>query len=117
MRNIMKTKKDLKNEYKQYKPTMGVFKIENKANGKMLLESSTNITAIWNRYKMELKMGSCKNKSLQDDWKEFGEDNFVFEIISEIEHKDDADLNYNKELKVLKEMVEAELNIESDLLY
>ena len=113
----MKTRKELKDEYLAAKPKMGVFKIENKTNGKMLLETSTNIPSLWNRYQMELKMGSCRNKALQTDWKEYGADNFVFEIISEMEHKDEADIDYKKELDLLKQMVIDELNINQENLY
>lgn len=113
----MKTRKELKEEYRQSKPTMGVFKIENKTNGKLLIEASTNIPSLWNRYQMELKMGSCRNKALQADWKELGADNFVFEILSEMEHKDEADLDYKKELELLKQMVIEELNVNKEDLY
>lgn len=113
----MKTRKELKEEYRQSKPTMGVFKIENKTNGKLLIEASTNIPSLWNRYRMELKMGSCRNIALQDDWKEYGADNFVFEILSEMEHKDEADLDYNKELEILKDMVVDELKLDPGKKY
>lgn len=44
----MKTNKEFKKEYKQQKPTMGVFQVENKVNGKVLIEGSTDIPAKWN---------------------------------------------------------------------
>lgn len=113
----MKTRKELKDEYLASKPTMGVFKIENQKTGKLLIEASTNIPSLWNRYQMELKTGTCRNKALQADWKEHGADNFVFEILSEIEHKDEADIDYKKELDLLKQMVVDELNINQENLY
>lgn len=113
----MKNRKELQDEYRQLKPKMGVFKIQNKANGKLLVEGSTNIPSLWNRYKFDLKLGSCLNKALQADWKEFGADNFVFEILSEMEHKDDADTDYKKELELLKQMVIDELKINQEDIY
>lgn len=103
----MKTKKEFKNEYKQMKLPIGVFQIKNISNGKILVEGSTNMEAKWNRHRMELKFGNHRNKSLQKDWNQFGETQFVFEILSEIEHKED--LNFREEVKTLEEMILEEL--------
>ena len=78
----MKTKKELKQAYKQLKPKMGVFQIKNTVNNKVLIESSTNISAKWNRHQTELRFGSHKNKALQKDWNQFEATSFVFEILS-----------------------------------
>ncbi len=80
----MKTKKELKNEYKQMKSPMGVFRIRNIVNGKILIDSSTNMNSKWNRHKTELRFGTHRNSELQKDWKQFGEENFIFEIVSEL---------------------------------
>lgn len=113
----MKTNKDLKNEYKQKKSPMGVFQIKNIVNNKVFIDNSTDMMAKWNRHKVELKFGSHRNKSLQKDWNEYGEDNFVFEILSELKHKNKENVNYQAELKVLEEMVIDELNIKEELIY
>jgi len=52
---------------------------------------------------MELKFGSYKNKELQKEWKLFGEDKFVFEVLSELKHKEE-EANYKEELKILEEL-------------
>ncbi len=48
-----------------------------------------------NRYRFELQMGSCKIKSLQEEWKTFGGEVFTFETLELIdtktEEKDIAD--------------------------
>ena len=100
----MKTNKQLKEEYKYKKFKMGVFQIRNMINGKIFIGSSLNLDAIWNRHQTELKFGGHRNEVLQKEWKEFGEDNFKFEILSEIEQKDDDKADYNKEVKELEEM-------------
>lgn len=109
----MKTKKELKEEYKQLEFPMGVFQIKNKINNKVLIDNSIDMESKWRRHKMELKFGSHRNKNLQQDWKEYGEENFVFEVLSELKKSDDESVNYNKELKHLQEMVIEELNIEN----
>ena len=105
----MKTRKELTEEYKQTKFRMGVFQIRNMVNGKIFMESSINLDAIWNRHRLELDFGGHRNKSLQKDWKEFGEYNFKFEILSEIEHREGVAVDYKKELILLEKMYLEEL--------
>jgi group I intron endonuclease len=105
----MANNKHLKDEYKQMKFKVGVFQIRNKVNEKIFVGSSINLDAIWNRIKVELKFGGHRNLLLQQEWKEFGEDNFLFEILSEIEQKDGDKVDYNKETKKLEEMFIEEL--------
>jgi hypothetical protein len=100
----MKTKKELKEEYKQMKFRMGVFQIRNTINNKIFIESSTDLVAIWNRQRFQLNFGNHHNTALQADWKEFGEDNFKYEILGEIEENERETVNYNKEVKVLERL-------------
>jgi hypothetical protein len=100
----MKTNKELKEEYKQMKFPMGVFQIRNLVNGKIFIDSSTNMNAKWNRQKVQLGFGNNWITELQNDWKKFGEENFVFEVISELEEIDGEDNDYKSELAVLEEM-------------
>lgn len=101
--------KALKEQYSQRKFRIGVFQIRNTVNGKIFLGSSLNLEAIWNRNRMELNLGSHRNEALQEEWKVFGEDKFVFEILSEIKQKDNEQLDYNSEAKKLEEMFMEEL--------
>ncbi len=105
----MKTRKELTEEYKQLKFKMGVFQIRNMVNGKVFVESSINLDAIWNRHQAQLDFGSHPSKGLQKDWKELGKENFSFEILSEIEHRDGVNVDYKKELKLLENMYLEEL--------
>ena len=105
----MKTRKELTEEYKQLKFKMGVFQIRNVTNGKVFVESSLNLDAIWNRHRAQLNFGSHPSATLQEDWKTLGEAHFVFEILSEIEHREGLNVDYNKELKLLEKMYLEEL--------
>lgn len=100
----MKTKKELKEEYKEIKFKIGVFQIQNSINKKIYIESSNDLISIWKRHKFQLNCGNHPNTELQKDWKEFGEDNFSFEILSEIKHNDNQNKYDAKELKLLEEM-------------
>ena len=101
----MKTRKELKEEYKQMKFKMGVFQIKNNVNGKIFIGSSLDLIAIWHAQKLQLDIGIHPNSELQKDWKEFGAENFSYEIIEEIKQSDDKPIDYAKEIKVLEEMI------------
>ncbi|MFT3681526.1 MAG: GIY-YIG nuclease family protein [Ferruginibacter sp.] len=105
----MKSNKDLKDEYKLLKPKIGVFQVRNTVNGKIFIDSSVNLDKIWNRHRVELNFGGHRNEKLQKEWKEFGEENFQFEILSEIEQEDNATVDYAKEAKQLAAMFIEEL--------
>ena len=105
----MKSKKELIGEYKTKKFKIGVFQIRNTINGKVFIGGSLNLDAIWNRNRMELNFGSHKNETLQKEWNEFGEENFRYEILSEIKQKDGDKVDYKKEVDVLTEMYIDEL--------
>lgn len=100
----MDRKKELKKAYKAMKFRIGVFQIRNTVNNKILVGSSTDLDAIWNRMRTELRFGNYPNLDLQIDWKEFGENNFVFETLSEIKQDDEKKINYRKEVKELEKM-------------
>ncbi len=100
----MKTRKELTEAYKQMKFKMGVFQIRNIVSGKVFVESSLNLDAIWNRNRLQLDFGSHTCKDLQNDWKALGEENFKFEILSEIDHREGLNVDYKKELKLLEHM-------------
>jgi hypothetical protein len=98
---------DRKAKIKEYKDTprpMGVFQIKNKVNGKIFIGSSSNLPAILNRFKIELKMGSCRNVSLQEEWKEFGPEAFVFEEFEILKPLDDPNYDPAEDLRFLEEL-------------
>ena len=109
----MKTRKELKEEYKQKKFPMGVFQIRNIRNDKVFIDNSIDMESKWKRHKMELKFGTHRNINFQKDWNEYGEKSFVFEVLSKLKENEEENINYVKELKTLQDMVITELNIEN----
>lgn len=83
---------------------IGVYQIRNVVNDKVFVDSSVNLDKIWNRHLSELRMGGHLNTSLQKEWNEFGEENFRYEIVSEIEQKDNEMVDYGREAKLLAKM-------------
>ena len=113
----MKTRKELKDEYKQRKTQMGVFEIRNTINNKIFIDSGIDVNAKWNRHQLQLKMGMHKNKSLQNDWDSQGAQDFVFNVLSEIKHQVAGNPDYHKELVLLEELVRDELQLDENLAY
>ncbi len=105
----MKSKKELKNEYKLMKFPTGVYQITNTVNNKILIGCSTDLNAIWNRIRTQLKFGSFMIDEMQKDWNTYGEDKFRYEILSELKQDDPEKTDYSKDLKVLEEMYLEEL--------
>ena len=66
---------------------------------------------------MELKLGSHRNKALQNDWNTHGEGNFLFEVLSQLKDSEDENMDFQKELKVLQEMIVEELDLNQELYY
>lgn len=80
-------RKAIKREYKEsYRPA-GVYQVRNTSNGRILVGSSANLPARWNRLRMQLDAGLDRMyPELQRDWKELGGAAvFVFEVLEELE--------------------------------
>jgi hypothetical protein len=96
-------KKELQLAYTAVKRPMGVFGIRNKETGKVLVGSSRNLGAIWNRHHFQLNMGVHPNKELQNDWKQLGEQAFIFEILETLKERDEGYQDIRRELELLEE--------------
>jgi hypothetical protein len=67
-------------EYKQNQPQAGIYQIRNLVNEKVLVGATLNLRGILNRHRFQLQMNSHPNPH----WREFGAENFVFEILDEL---------------------------------
>jgi hypothetical protein len=96
-------KKELKRNYLRARRPMGVFLIRNLTNEKVFLAVGVDLQGLLNRHKFELKAGSHKNRELQSDWNDLGADRFAFEILDQMEPRDDA-TESRKDLASLKQL-------------
>lgn len=96
--------KELKKGYQQSHRPMGVYQIRNLVNDKALIGKSLDLPGVINRYRFQLQMGSHPNKALQADWKEFGADNFAFEILDELTPRENPGYDYKEDLELLERM-------------
>jgi group I intron endonuclease len=102
MQANMKSRKELNREYLERPKPAGVFQVKNTANGKVLLGSSLNLNGALNGHKFTLKIGSHRNKALQEDWARYGAEAFVFEILEVVQVSDDPKFNLSDELTLLE---------------
>ena len=95
---------EVKLAFKQHQRPIGVYQIRNVATGKIYFGGSNNLDAIFNRHRFELSLDSHRNKELQQDWNEYGEASFSFEILQTVEQNDEVGRNYKEELRVLEQL-------------
>lgn len=89
--------------YKERKNAAGVYQVRNTENGKLFVGSSPNLDAVWNRLQFELKMKGSRIKGLQKEWKEFGEEAFVFEVLEEFKPGSSAPESSNEQLAAMEQ--------------
>ncbi len=100
----MVNRKEIIKQYKQTIQPMGIYQIRNLTNGKIFVGSSKNLKGSQNSNKMQLDFGSHMNKTLQAEYTQFGESQFVFEILDQLSPKEDLTYDYTEDLAVLKSM-------------
>ncbi|MBN2427230.1 MAG: DUF2087 domain-containing protein [Deltaproteobacteria bacterium] len=83
VRNMEKNRRaEIKREYKQNVPEMGIYQLRNKVNGKLYVDSTTNLEGTRSSRLFQLRMGKIVfNREMQKDLNEFGAENFEFSIL------------------------------------
>lgn len=104
-------KKELIAQYKQMRPQMGVFIIRSKANKKCYLQATQDLRGVINGAKARLEGGFHPNRELQKEWKEYGKEQFIIEILENLEYDkdDEAKTDYKEELALLQMIWEEKL--------
>ena len=64
---------------------IGIYKITNTITGDFYIGSSKNIKRRWAAHKWPSKWNECPNNPMYIDMKKYGVENFVFEILEEVE--------------------------------
>lgn len=109
----MDRKKELKLQYKQTKPDMGIFIIRSKANNKCYIQGTQDLRGTINGAKVRLGNNMHPNKELQKEWNELGEGNFTIEILEHLKYdKDETKTDYTEELALLQMIWEEKLAAE-----
>lgn len=106
---VMDNRATLKRQYKENPPPAGIFRITNKANGKVFIGKGTNIKGKLNGQQLQLEWGSHRNKAMQEDWNRFGPEQFSFEVLDYLQPANDPGQDVQAELAALEELWIAKL--------
>lgn len=74
-----------KSDKGDYTMRSGIYKIINKLNNKYYVGGAVNIGSRWSVHKHHLKKGQHHCKHLQRAWDKYGEENFIFKVIEDVE--------------------------------
>jgi len=104
-------------EHKEMSRPIGVYLVRNIAARKSLVGSSADLPSMLNRQRFQLENGVHPDKELQSDWRELGADAFEFEILEELEPREEPTYDPTEDLATLKEMWIEELAKSGETLY
>ncbi len=91
-------KKVLKQQYAERKPEMGI--ISYRCGEQIWIEPSKDIKADRNSTLFQLKLGSWRNKEMKKAFTTHGEENFVWEVLKELDYEDPSK-DYSEDLELL----------------
>jgi len=97
---------------------VGVFAIRNRANGKVLVGASLNVTSALNRARFELSQGGHRAcPVLQEGWNRHGAASFSFEVLDVLPPSEEPGADPREELRVLESLWLERLRPYSDAGY
>jgi hypothetical protein len=97
-------KKEMKKQYKQHVPAMGIYQIRNLIDGKIFIIGARDLHGQMNSCRFQLKHGLHANKELQADYDRLGEEKFSFKVVDSLEPKKETGHDPATDLKTLEEM-------------
>lgn len=97
-------RKELIRQYKETPRPMGVFRVLNTATGRCLVGTSIDLPSVLNRERAQLRLGGHRNEELQRDWKIFGANAFVFDVLDTLTPPDEPGYDPSDDLRVLEQM-------------
>lgn len=101
----MDRKKELKEQYRQMKPQMGIVIFECLPTGKAYLACSKDTKGTLNSKLFQLENGSCFAKNMQADWRQYGAKGFDMRVLEQLEYdKDEIKTDYTEDLQALREL-------------
>lgn len=113
----MKTRQELKRDFREQKTPMGVFVVRNLRNGRFQLHASTNLKARMNRLTVEVTPSTDPNVDLLADWNAMGREAFEIRVLDQLEPKDEPGWDPADDLKALEAMWREKLMAEGGKPY
>jgi hypothetical protein len=84
------TRKQIIYNYKRQKVSMGIYQLRNAENGKLFIESVSNLKSREFTLRMMLDDGRHPNRLLQEDWRKYDSGAFAYSVLEEVEVEPDA---------------------------
>jgi len=101
----MDRKKELKEQYRNMKPPMGIVIFQCLPTGKAYLACAKDTKAVINSKRFQLESGSCFSRNMQADWQEYGADAFDIRVLETLEYvEDETKTDYSADLAALREL-------------
>lgn len=98
-------KKKIITSYKERVIIGGIYAVKNIKTGKMLLEGTQDLAGSRNRFEFSKRTGSAVSFTIQKDWKAYGADCFIFEVLEELKKGDtQTPQEFAEDIKTLKEL-------------
>lgn len=114
----MDRKRELKAEYREMRPTMGVIVFRRSEDGACFVAAVPDVKSRINRYRFQLNNGSHPRRGLQRAWNESGSGGFVIEVLETLEYdKDGLKTDYSEDLQALEQLWIEKLTGEGTVLF
>ncbi len=97
-------RKEAIRQYKEGTRPMGIWRVRCTATGRELVGSSTDLPAMLNRQRAQLRLGAHREGGLQEDWRAHGESAFTFEVLDTLEPPEAPDADPRQDLVTLLAM-------------
>lgn len=91
-------------------PGAAIYTIRCKANGKIYVGSTSNISQRHSTHFQNLKSGAHHSKEMQEDYKKYGEDGFVFKVVKYVPYLTEYDRKV-KEHRLIKKYFKKTYNV------
>jgi hypothetical protein len=113
-KNEVKTKAEMKKQYKETPIPMGVFLVHNTKTHEFVIGATRNLNGSLNMYKFVLKMGKpddtlLKNPKMLEDYRAQGVETFEFKVLDTLKPKEEPGWDPGEDLKALEAMWMEEL--------
>jgi hypothetical protein len=116
-RRAMTDRRELTRQYKETPRPAGVYRVQHRSSGRILLGSSVDAPAMLNRIRAQLRMKGHPNRTLQRDWNTDGPDAFEFEVIDLLAPSTTPTADPTDDLAMLEALWREKLGIADDASY
>ena len=110
-------RKELIRKYKETPRPAGVYRVQHRPTGRILLGSSPDAPAMLNRIRAQLRMKGHPNRTLQADWDSDGPEAFLFEVVDLLTASGDPKEDLAEELAILLELWTEKLHVRDGTTY